>query len=213
MRQILVYSDSLSWGIIPGTRNRQPFGIRWPGALEGLLNSAGPNDYRVLEDCINGRRTVYEDPFKAGRNGLEGLAKRVEMDSPLALVILMLGVNDFQSVHPHKAWHSAMGIARLVDEVRRAPIEPGMPMPPVLIVAPPPIQRVTGNMVDKFGGAEEKCLGIAERYEEVAREKGCAFFDAGSVISPSEVDGVHLDAESHLQLAEAMASVVRSLIE
>jgi hypothetical protein len=36
---------------------------------------------------LNGRRTVWDDPFKPGRNGLAGLAQRIEMHSPLALVI------------------------------------------------------------------------------------------------------------------------------
>ncbi|MCA9195372.1 MAG: hypothetical protein KDB03_26555 [Planctomycetales bacterium] len=37
MDQILVYGDSLSWGIIPGTRERLPFSKRWPGVLEAEL--------------------------------------------------------------------------------------------------------------------------------------------------------------------------------
>ena len=63
--------------------------IRSPGAscrepVNGwILTSAGrvywenglildEHHVRVVEDCLNGRRTVLEDPFKAGRNGLEG---------------------------------------------------------------------------------------------------------------------------------------------
>ena len=64
---------------------------------------------RVIEDCLNGRRTVWEDPFKPGRNGLVGVEQRIEVNSPLALVIVMLGTNDFQSMHPHNAWQSAQG--------------------------------------------------------------------------------------------------------
>ena len=45
---------------------------------------------RVVEDCLNGRRTVWDDPFKPGRNGLVGLAQRIEIHSPLALVMLAL---------------------------------------------------------------------------------------------------------------------------
>src|SRR6185437_2126933 len=106
MRQILVYGDSLTWGIIPGTRGRLPFDERWPGVMEQGLNAEG-RSVRVLEDCLNGRRTVWEDPYKPGRNGLDGLAQRIETHSPLALVILMLGTNDFQSMHPHNASHAA----------------------------------------------------------------------------------------------------------
>src|SRR5689334_23191081 len=104
MQHILVYSDSLSWGIIPTTRNRLPFDQRWPGVMEIELNAMG-NKVRVIEDCLNGRRTAWDDPFKPGRNGLQGLAQRIEIHSPLALVVLMLGANDFQSMHPHNASH------------------------------------------------------------------------------------------------------------
>src|SRR4029453_18266911 len=68
MKQILVYGDSLSWGIVPGTRERHPFGVRWPGRLETVLTARG-SPVRVIEDCLNGRRTVWDDPFKPGRNG------------------------------------------------------------------------------------------------------------------------------------------------
>lgn len=39
MQQILVYADSLSWGIIPDTRQRFRFLQHWPGKLEQRLNS------------------------------------------------------------------------------------------------------------------------------------------------------------------------------
>lgn len=102
MHQILIYSDSLSWGIIPMTRKRLEFDLRWPGIMENVLNDRDQS-VRVIEDCLNGRRTVWDDPFKPGRNGLVGMEQRIEMHSPLALVILMLGTNDFQSMHPHNA--------------------------------------------------------------------------------------------------------------
>jgi len=41
MRQILVYADSLTWGIIPGTRQRLSFDRRWPGVLEALRRERG----------------------------------------------------------------------------------------------------------------------------------------------------------------------------
>jgi len=211
MRQILVYADSLSWGIVPLTRERLPFDSRWPGVMENRMN-AGGRAVRVIEDCLNGRRTVWDDPYKPGRNGLAGLAQRIEAHSPLALAILMLGTNDFQSMHPHDAWHSAQGIAALVAAIRTAPIEPGMPVPPVLVAAPPPIRNPRGPIAPKFAGGEAKCAGLADAYRQVARDLSCAFFDCAGVTSSSAVDGVHLDADQHLKLGEAMADVAGSLV-
>lgn len=212
MHQVLVYSDSLSWGIIPNTRKRLPFDERWPGVMENSLSAAGGR-VRVVEDCLNGRRTVWEDPFKPGRNGREGLAQRIEMHSPLSLVILMLGTNDFQFSHPYNnAWSAAQGIGVLVNEIRKAPIEPGMPTPPILIVCPPQMRNPRGSIGAKFPDAEHKSAGLAKAYEQMAAELGCHFFDAESATSASTVDGVHLDADQHQKLGLAMAGQVRSIL-
>jgi lysophospholipase L1-like esterase len=210
VQHILVYSDSLSWGIIPATRQRLEFEARWPGVMENMLN-ARARTVRVIEDCLNGRRTAWEDPFKPGRNGLAGLAQRIEIHSPLALVILMLGTNDFQSMHPHSAWHAALGIGALVAAIRNAPIEPGMPVPPVLIVAPPTLREARGALTRKFGGAAEKSTGLAAAYREISAELACPFFDAGEIVQASAVDGIHLDADQHAVLGKALASFVAGL--
>jgi lysophospholipase L1-like esterase len=196
---------------VPGTRERHPFAVRWPGRLEAALAGRGVA-VRVIEDCLNGRRTVWDDPFKPGRNGAVGLAQRIELNSPLALVVLLLGTNDFQSVHTNEAWHSAQGIAALVREIRCAPIEPGMPVPAVLIVAPPALDAPKGAIAPKFEGGDRRCVGVAAAFREVAGTLACPFFDAGSVVRASRVDGVHLDADAHLALGDALADVVRPLL-
>jgi lysophospholipase L1-like esterase len=211
MHQILVYGDSLTWGIIPDTRERWPFETRWPGVMERVLLKAG-HEVRVIEDCLNGRRTAWDDPFKPGRNGRIGLEQRIEVNSPLALVVLLLGTNDFQSVHEFNAGHSAQGIASLVRAVKLAPIEPGMPAPKILVVAPPEIREAKGVMAPKFEGARARCEGLPTAYSAVAKELGCAFFDAGAVTTTSRIDGVHLDADQHQVLGEALAAVVGPLL-
>ena len=212
MLSILIYADSLSWGIIPGTRQRLAFYARWPGVLENTLNASGQK-IRVIEDCLNGRRTVWNDPFKPGRNGLEGLAQRIEVNSPLSLVILMLGTNDFQFSHPHNnAWAAAQGVAALVKTIRQAPIEPTITIPPILIVCPPLIVSPKGDAAEKFRGADQRCIGLASAYQQVASELGCHFFDAGTVAKASEIDGVHLDQDQHTKLGKEVAEVVRTLL-
>jgi lysophospholipase L1-like esterase len=112
-----------------------------------------------------------------------------EIHSPLALVILLLGTNDLQSMHPHDAWHAAQGIATLVTAIRQAPIEPGMAIPPVLVVAPPPGAGAAWPdrpQVPRRGG---EGVGLAGAYREVATALGCAFFDAAAVTVPAAPAG------------------------
>ncbi len=115
-------------------------------------------------------------------------------------------------MHDHNAWHSAQGVAAIVAAIRRAPIEPGMPVPPVLIVAPPPIQKAKGKISPKFEGAETKAIGLSSALEAVAEELNCHFFDAGSVTTTSRIDGVHLDEDQHLALGRALASAIKPLL-
>ena len=207
MLQILVYGDSLSWGIIPNTRRRLSFTERWPGVMERALVDGG-HQVRVIEDCLNGRRTAWDDPFKAGRNALDGVEQRMEINSPLALVMVMLGANDFQSVHQNNAWHSGQGLASVIRAMRRAPIEPGMPVPPILVVAPPPITTPVGKPIwEKFEGAPGRSERAAEAYAAIAAEMECQFYDAGRVVSTSPHDGIHLDADQHATLGAALGKV------
>ena len=178
MQHILVYSDSASWGIIPLTRRRLPFEARWPGVMELALTRQTLRQVRVNEDCLNGRRTVWED---------------------------------FQSVHSYTAWHSAQGIATLVNAIRQAPVEPGMPVPPILVIAPAPIQTPRGPLARKFTDAAAKSAGLAGAYREICEELGCHYFDAGTVTGASAVDSIHLDADQHLQLGTALAAFVATL--
>lgn len=212
MQQILIYSDSLSWGIIPNTRERLDFDARWPGIMENELNKQN-RKFRVIENCLNGRRTVWEDPFKAGRNGLHGLAQCIEMNSPLTLVILMLGSNDFQSMHQLNVWHSAQGIAALIACIRRAPVEPAMTIPEVLLVVPPLIEEPKGPIAAKFAGADQKCTGLVEAYREKAEELNCLFFDSNTVTGPSRIDGIHLDVDQHRNLGLALAKRVQEIMD
>jgi lysophospholipase L1-like esterase len=211
MEHVLVYGDSLSWGIVPETRRRLPFEGRWPGVMEAALSADG-RAVRVIEDCLNGRRTAFEDPYEPGRNGLVGLEQRIEATSPVALVVLFLGTNDFQSMHPHTAWHAGQGITALVRAIRRAPIEPGMPVPRVLVVAPPVAGTAHGTMAEKFRGADVRSAGLADVYARVAVEEGRPFFDAGAVVRTSALDGVHLDADQHVVLGRALAAIVGGLL-
>ena len=69
MKQILVYGDSISWGMVPGTRERYAFDQRWPGVLEAALHSAGLREIRIVENAATEStpRVVAAAPSHARR--------------------------------------------------------------------------------------------------------------------------------------------------
>ena len=87
-----------------------------------------------------------------------------------------------------------------------------MPVPPVLILAPPAMGEPRGAIEPKFRGAEVRSAGLAQAYRDVAEELACGFFDAGDVARASAVDGVHLDSEDHQRLGDALVSPVAALL-
>jgi lysophospholipase L1-like esterase len=110
---IVVYGDSMSWGIIPGTRVRLLFNKRWTGVLQSSLGK----EYRVIEECLNGRTTQYEDADRPARNGLEHVQMIIESHSPIDLMIVMLGINDFQDIIGVTSTESAYGLKSIICKI------------------------------------------------------------------------------------------------
>jgi len=211
MQQIFLYSDSVSWGVIPNTRERFTFDKRWTGICEIDLNSKGYKT-RFIEDCLNGRRTAWEDPKKSGRNGLIGISQKIETYSPLALIVIFLGTNDFQAIHHVTSEHSAQGLSTLITKIKNSPIEPTLSIPEILVVVPPLVLNPTGILSNKFRGSKRKCKNLSIELKKVAKEEKCHFFDSNSVISASKLDGVHLDEDQHEILGFTMSEVIEGIL-
>jgi hypothetical protein len=65
---------------------------------------------------------------------------------------------------------------------------------------------------EMFEGAIEKSQRFAEEYRKFAGWSNLDFFEAGSVIKSSELDGIHFDVSEHEKLGIAIAAEVRSLV-
>ena len=87
-----------------------------------------------------------------------------------------------------------------------------MPVPPILVVAPPPPHNPQGPLAPKFKDAEAKSAGLADALRDVTTTLECHFFDASTVTASSRVDGIHLDEDQHVALGRAMADAVRKIL-
>jgi lysophospholipase L1-like esterase len=201
MRTVLCYGDSNTWGYEPATGERFPEEVRWPGVLARELG----NGFRVIEEALNGRTTVREDPVEEYKNGKDYLRPCLESHAPLDLVIVALGVNDLKARFFASASDAADGAGILVSVAQRSGTGPGGGSPAVLLVAPPPVGFLA-ELAQMFAGAEEKSKGFSRQYRRVAEKYGCGLLDAGDVARASDRDGIHLEAEEHRKLGEAVAA-------
>lgn len=211
MATIVCFGDSNTWGCPPFVNvaqapGRLPRASRWPHVMGGIL---GP-DIEIVEEGLSGRTTVFDDPIEgAHKNGLRMLPGVVESHSPIDVLIIMLGVNDFKVQFGASAFTSARGILTLVQLVK------GMyaladRAPEILIVTPPAIAEPAERAF--WGDAVRRCEGHAYYLQQVADRTGCFHFDANQVVSAG-ADGVHLDEPSHLQLGASLAEKVREILQ
>jgi lysophospholipase L1-like esterase len=209
--RVLCFGDSNTWGYDPSGGVRFDDDVRWTGVLANTLGK----DYTIIEAGLNGRTTVFDDPFEAGRNGKTLLPVVLQTHKPLDLVILMLGTNDFKEVFSASAFAIRKGMETLVTMIQCSQFGRNDTAPPILLMSPPPLAP---NLYDlqwgmMFGGGLEKSHALAAHYQTLADEYGLAFFDTGTVIQSSTVDGIHFDQPQHTLLGEAVAEQVQQVFK
>jgi lysophospholipase L1-like esterase len=207
MKHILCFGDSNTWGYDAATRDRMDRDTRWPGVLR---NTLGP-DYEIIEEGLNGRTTVWNDPIDGYKNGHDHLVPLLESHRPLDLVIIMLGTNDLKKRFSVSAYDIAQSIAVLIRVVQQSIAGYGGKAPRVLLIAPPPVTKLT-EFAEMFEGSEPKSRLFARHYAEVATLMGCEFLDAGSVVVSTDLDGIHFEPAEHARLAAAVAQKVKEIL-
>ncbi len=199
MKQILCFGDSNTYGLIPGTKDRYPWEVRWTGILAEGIREKG---FQVVEEGLCGRTTVFEDELRDNRRGAAVLPMILESHQPLEKVVLMLGTNDCKTIYQASAEVIGKGVEKLVHQIQAADenIE-------ILLVSP----ILLGEGVGEEGydpefnqESVETSKGLKAVYEQVAKRNGCAFLAASDYAKASGADREHLDEKGHRQLAEAV---------
>jgi lysophospholipase L1-like esterase len=207
MAVILAFGDSNTWGYDPATGARLARDKRWTGVMERRL---GPG-HRVIEEGLNGRTTVFEDPIEPDRRGADYLRPCLLSHAPLDLVVIALGCNDMKSRFGASPGDIARGAERLIAITLAEPAGPRGAPPDMILVAPPPLAKLTVH-AEMFEGAPAKSRQLAARYREAAERRHVGFVDAGQFIHCSDLDGIHFEADQHEILGHAMAEAALMLL-
>lgn len=212
-KRILCYGDSNTWGATPGTGARIDENKRWTGVCQRILGDG----YRVLEEGLPGRTSVYEDPCDPMMNGLTALGYTLCSQKPIDLVVLFLGTNDLKFTN---AFGSASGIDTLLHRILNANVYyPGScpifyDAPKVLLIAPPRIlPGIDEAMPDsRFTGLARESMEFPRLYRQVAERYGVEFLDAAALVELSPVDCLHLNEDGHAVLGAAVADKIRKML-
>ncbi len=208
MKTILCYGDSNTYGYAPQTKDRYPENIRWAGILNKRVESL---EYRVVEEGLVGRTSVFPDYLRPGRNGSEMLPVLLESHCPVDTVVLMLGTNDCKTVYGASAEVIGKGIEKLLLQIKAAGEN-------IHIVLVSPIhlgEQVWQEQYDpEFNRTSvETSKKLKAVYQRLALKYGCKFLAASDVAEPSTVDQEHLTEAGHLALAQAIYEIIKKEIK
>ncbi len=217
MKNILIYGDSNTWGYdssryVPEADafQRMDETERWPAVAGSLL---GPG-YHIIEDALNGRTVLWDDPYLPNRNGLKGLQTALDAHAPLDMAVIHLGCNELKDYFNVSAGMIASGMERLVREC--AVSYYGYPAPKVLLIAPAPTHPDMARMRSgiRFGPeAYPKSLELGRLYRKIAERYHCGFIDCGELgFEINTVDGLHYSREDHARLAQSAAVKIREML-
>lgn len=207
MKNILCYGDSNTYGYNPENGQRYDYNIRWTGILQNLMGL----ECRVIEEGLNSRTTVLDDPYDVLKNGKTYFTPCIKSHYPLDLIIIMLGSNDMKERFHVPACDIAKGagiIAKMALDITAEKSLKSIPAK-VLLVSPLHIGKTiaTSIMGETFGymRAYDLSRELATKYEEVAKTLEIEFMDASKITEASEIDALHLSVSGHRALGEAFA--------
>ena len=182
---------------------------RWTRILEKKLG----NDFLILEEGLSGRTTVFDDPLEEHLAGIDAIYSVLRTHEPVDLLVVMLGTNDAKCFLNQNADTITMGMERLLRKA--VSVDCWREKPNILLIAPPHIRPCIREhrFFSLMGeGALEKTRGLAVRYEKLAEAMGFHFLDAEGIAEFNQVDGMHLTALGHAQLAQALAERIPGMV-
>jgi lysophospholipase L1-like esterase len=205
-KRILCYGDSNTWGYIPGSGERFSSDMRWTGLLQKALG----NNYEIIEEGLNARTTILDDPKYEGKNGKKYLKPCLQTHYPLDLVILMLGTNDLKERFNRTPKQIAKGIETLISIISD-PDSNYNHRPKIILMSPPIVNESVNGVNENFLGAEKKSKYLGTLYKNVAEKNKTEFIDLKKFVSPSKTDGCHLKPEAHQKIADLIFEKIKDM--
>ena len=208
-KRILIYGDSYVFGKIPG-------GLRFDSATRftGVTQSYLGSEYEIIEEGLRGRTISGENGFFPHRDGLKQFDGIIGSHLPLDLVIIFLGTNDTNSSRKSSPEELVAPLIKYIRGVSWWAKHLGFDKPRVALVIPPTIDEVASDKVFKniFSGSGEKILAMQKLIKQLADDNKVLTFDSSKIVTVSQVDGIHLDAENNRLLGRALAQFIKEVL-
>ena len=204
MKNILCFGDSNTWGYDPATQTRFSKDIRWTGVLQQLLGSK----YNVIEEGLNGRTTNVNEKqdhglgyFRPFRSAMDLLSVLIETNSPLDLIIVMLGTNDLKTNFNQSSEMIAKNMRLVCESIIDNDY---FQSKSIILVSPTHINEESPNLLDSFIGTTQASQSFSNSYRKISDALNLHFVDASESVKTNKIDGLHWDSKQHSDFANSL---------
>lgn len=204
MKNILCFGDSNTWGYDPSTQTRFSKDIRWTGVLQQLLGSK----YNIIEEGLNGRTTNVNEKqdhglgyFRPFRSAMDLLSVLIETNSPLDLIIVMLGTNDLKTNFNQSSEMIAKNMRLVCESIINNDY---FQSKSIILVSPSHINEESPNLLDSFIGTTQASQSFSNSYRKISNDLNLYFVDASESVKTNKIDGLHWDSKQHSDFANSL---------
>lgn len=203
MKKILCYGDSNTFGYNPVDASRFDEETRWTSLLQKELGS----EFEIIEEGGCDRTGFVDNDkgflFSVQRHFPKILSKMKDID----IIILAVGTNDLQFKYDISFKTIENGLEKLIILAKNSAKR--------IILIPPVV--LSGNVLDgafnfQFDSTSiSKSKKVGRIYRKLSNVYGLDLFDINDFVNPSDVDGLHYDANGHKTISEKLNTFIKSI--
>ena len=208
MKRILCFGDSNTYGYKPDRSGQFNENIRWTGLLSKSLG----DDFTIIEDGVCGRTLALDDPMFVGKKEIKSIENSIRSNSPIDLLIIMLGTNDLKYLYRMAAEKITENCGKLIDKAISSCENPDSIQ--ILLISPILLGENILSINSTYNAQSVKTShSLAKEFENLAKKKNCYFLAAENYAVASDVDCEHMTAAEHKKLATAIEKEILKIFK
>ena len=204
MKKIICYGDSNTFGFNPKDGSRFDENTRWTAILQKNTET----EYEVINEGMCDRTGFVNNPkgflFSAQKHFPKLILKSEDID----LLIIWLGTNDLQFQYDISIGAIEKGLENLIKLAQ--------PKAKNIIIIPPVVlseKVIEGYFNFQFNETSiVKSRKIGRIYRQISNAYHCNYFDINKFTSPSDLDGLHYDENSHKIIADKLTKFIKQML-
>lgn len=201
MKKIICYGDSNTFGYNPSDGTQYDENTRWTSVLQKRLGA----EYEVINEGMCDRTGFVNNPKGFMFSAPKHFPKLISKSENIDLLILWLGTNDLQTQYDISMGAIEKGLENLI-KLAEEKVKNIIIIPPVILSE----KILEGPFNYQFDNVSViKSRKIGRIFRQIDNIYQCGYFDVNKITTPSDIDGLHYDENSHKLIGEKLAEFIR----